>query len=102
MQTVFLKNSGKIRKINDLKFPSDYVWSKNTFPNITGRKVFSGALKTDQLISEGTIDGIDTFRVMTKDTPQNISGRAVFTNLEIADKLKVISIKLVFVSKIEL
>ncbi|XP_008192894.2 uncharacterized protein fs(1)N [Tribolium castaneum] len=85
---VIVEGDARIEYLNNLKFPYEYVFTDNIFPNITGVKTFN-KLVTSEVNCEGTINGINTSQFITRTTDQSIPQTTTFKNLKITESLNV-------------
>ncbi|RZC43199.1 uncharacterized protein BDFB_000451, partial [Asbolus verrucosus] len=86
---IMVRGNAKTEYLNKLKFPKEYVFTDNSFTNITGEKNFASTLITSNLNCDGTIDDVYTPRIITLTTNQNVTGTTTFKNLKVTESLDV-------------
>lgn len=56
---------------------------------ILGKKWFSNSLSADEIVTQGTVDGVNSLDFVTLSTDQNLPGKISFENLELTEVLNV-------------
>lgn len=76
--------------LNDLQFPQEYILQDSvSHANITGTKTFKNDLSAEEIQSTGKVSGVDTDKLITKTTDQEIPGKVIFEDLELTEELNV-------------
>ncbi|KAJ8919572.1 hypothetical protein NQ315_002194 [Exocentrus adspersus] len=84
-----IADDASVTFLNGLKFPEEYVFKKSgTQTVITGRKTFRN-LEVYDVVSNGTVDGVNTKELITLSTNQHIPGSVTFKDIEVAEQLEV-------------
>ncbi|XP_031341241.1 uncharacterized protein LOC116169316 [Photinus pyralis] len=75
--------------LNGVKFPEDHLFTNSEFSTITGQKNFLSPLHVEQLIIEGSLNGIRPDNIVTLSTSQSLPGNFLFTDLEVTEVINV-------------
>ncbi|KAK9870097.1 hypothetical protein WA026_006191 [Henosepilachna vigintioctopunctata] len=76
--------------LNKLYFPDDYIFKNGSSSVvISGRKIFEKTLRSKEMRMFGNyLNGVRSAEFITLNSEQNISGRAVFNNLEVTGEFQ--------------
>lgn len=87
---VIVDDSITMRTLNKQPFPGGYLWTEGPRDSIiSGRKNFTGTLKTGAVDCSGTVSDVNTFDVITLSQEQVIPGLTIFNQLEVSETLEV-------------